>query len=588
MIYKNKRDREAWIREKSIESMKENIYIDENDIIEVSSGNFYKVVKTTTDIPLKNNLFAQLVPSEVVGNISTATKLKTPRNIALSGDVTGNANFDGSTNISITATVGNDSHTHSNSTITSVDAEKVNSGVLSVERIPNLDASKITSGTINSDRLPILPVGKIPNLDASKITSGILSSDRIPGLDASKITSGIIDISRIPNAALERCIVVENDAARFSLTKSQVQVGDSVKVINPDDLMYVVVDDNKLNQEEGYVKYGAAVKWETIKDKPLKFPPESHTHSATEINQDETHRFVTDTEKASWTSKAEGNHSHKWESITGKPNAFAPSEHFHPANEIETDNQSMFVSLEEKDKWNLKANGDHNHDSVYAEIVHDHFADDITESENKKFISKEKLDILDKMNNSLKRTVTFLAGEGGTFSDGQSKKVVECFLNSDLPAFPEIHQNFSQLFYGWQIEPYSNITENKVIDNIVVTALYNKPVYTITFKCNEGGTFRETETDTLVKHITKGEKIPIPEMIVPISYEFSSWSPELTENTVATGNTTYTANFNFLGLNIELDDSSQLFEKKVAKNDEYNHIEYPNVSLYNEQPIVLE
>ena len=247
MIYKNKRDREAWIREKSINSMKENIYIDENDIIEVSSGNFYKAVKTTTDIPLKNNLFAQLVPSEVVGNITTATKLKTARNIALSGDVTGNANFDGSANISITTTVGNDSHTHSDSTITS------------------LDGSKINTGTISADRLPVLPTNKIPNIDASKITSGT------------------IDISRLPAAALERCVVVQNDAERFALTKAQVQVGDSVKVITPDDLMYVVVDDNKLNQEAGYVKYGAAVKWETIKDKPSTFPPSTHTHTKNQI-----------------------------------------------------------------------------------------------------------------------------------------------------------------------------------------------------------------------------------------------------------------------------------------------------------------
>lgn len=41
-----------------------------------------------------------------------ADKLTTARNIALTGDVTGSANFDGSANISITATVADDSHTH--------------------------------------------------------------------------------------------------------------------------------------------------------------------------------------------------------------------------------------------------------------------------------------------------------------------------------------------------------------------------------------------------------------------------------------------------------------------------------------------
>ena len=55
---------------------------------------------------------------DVTGNADTATlaseatALETSRNIALSGDVTGNANFDGTSNVLITATVANDSHTH--------------------------------------------------------------------------------------------------------------------------------------------------------------------------------------------------------------------------------------------------------------------------------------------------------------------------------------------------------------------------------------------------------------------------------------------------------------------------------------------
>ena len=46
------------------------------------------------------------------GNAATATKLQTARSIALGGDVTGSANFDGSANITITATVADDSHNH--------------------------------------------------------------------------------------------------------------------------------------------------------------------------------------------------------------------------------------------------------------------------------------------------------------------------------------------------------------------------------------------------------------------------------------------------------------------------------------------
>lgn len=423
MIYKNKRDKEAWLREKTIDSMKENIYIDENDIIEVSSGNFYKAVKTITDIPLQNNLFAQLIPNEFVGNISTATKLKTPRNIALSGDVTGNANFDGSANIIITAAVGNDSHTHSNSTITSVDASKISSGVLHEERVPNLNANKINSG--------------------------ILSADRIPGLDASKITSGLIDISRIPAAALERCIVVENDTARFALTKSQIQIGDSVKVTNPDNLMYVVVDDNKLNQEDGYIQYSSAIKWDTISDKPSEFTPKSHSHktltirngvnnvvydgsenkeiiiqagggvpdshihNAVDIIEDSTHKFVTESEKSKWNSKAEGAHTHTKSQITDFPTSlknptaltiqlngkndvvydgsavksvnitptgigaqpsgdYAQATHTHTAGQITQDATHRMVSDTQISNWDSKATGIHNHDSTYSKIGHGH------------------------------------------------------------------------------------------------------------------------------------------------------------------------------------------------------------------------
>lgn len=52
----------------------------------------------------------------VSGNAGTATKLETARTISLTGDVTGSASFDGSANASITATVVNNSHSHSNYT----------------------------------------------------------------------------------------------------------------------------------------------------------------------------------------------------------------------------------------------------------------------------------------------------------------------------------------------------------------------------------------------------------------------------------------------------------------------------------------
>ena len=145
---------------------------------------------------------------------------------------------DSSGNVSVV----NDSHTHGNSTITSVDASKVSSGVLAAERIPNLDASKITSGTISIDRLPA--------------------------------------------AALERLVQVQDQAARFALTTSSVQLGDTVKQLDTG-MMYIVVDTSKLNAADGYVEYtagsAASVPWTGVTGKPSTFTPSSHTHTISQI-----------------------------------------------------------------------------------------------------------------------------------------------------------------------------------------------------------------------------------------------------------------------------------------------------------------
>ena len=128
--------------------------------------------------------------------------------------------------------------------------------------------------------------------------------------------------------------------------------------------MYIVVDDNKLNVEAGYVAYSAAVKWGTIKDKPSAFPPSAHTQD--------------------------------WSTITGKPSSFTPSGHTHTKNQI-TDFPS---SLKNPSALTIQANGatlgsydgsatktfnitasnvgaspsDHNHDSTYSKTSHTHTA----------------------------------------------------------------------------------------------------------------------------------------------------------------------------------------------------------------------
>ena len=104
-------------------------------------------------------------------------------------------------------------------------------------------------------------------------------------LNASKLT-GTIDIARLPQGALERVITVANQTARFALTTSSVQLGDTVKQLDTG-VMYVVVNESKLNSNDGYLEYTAgsasSVPWSGITSKPTEFTPSSHTHTKSEI-----------------------------------------------------------------------------------------------------------------------------------------------------------------------------------------------------------------------------------------------------------------------------------------------------------------
>ena len=126
--------------------------------------------------------------------------------------------------------------------------------------------AKIASGVITLGSNTITPLTAESTLAASKV-SGTLSADNIPNLDATKITTGTISIERLPATALERCVVVANDTARFALTTSSVQVGDTVKVTDTKK-MYMVIDSSKLSTEAGYEEYFTSTDWSTITNKP--------------------------------------------------------------------------------------------------------------------------------------------------------------------------------------------------------------------------------------------------------------------------------------------------------------------------------
>lgn len=126
----------------------------------------------------------------------------------------------------------------------------------------------------------------ITSVDASKVSSGVLSAERIPGLDASKITSGTISIDRLPAGALERLVTVKDQAAMYALTTNTVQLGDTVKRLDTG-TMYIVVDTANLSNSKGYMEYTAgsasSVPWSGVTGRPDTFTPSAHTHTIAQI-----------------------------------------------------------------------------------------------------------------------------------------------------------------------------------------------------------------------------------------------------------------------------------------------------------------
>ncbi len=76
---------------------------------------------------------------------------------------------------------------------------------------------------------------------------------------------GFIPLENIPPEIYERMYVVPDDDARFDLTTDDVQNGDVV-LVNDTQIMYLVVDDTKLDSEDGYQEFAAGIAAKAIAD----------------------------------------------------------------------------------------------------------------------------------------------------------------------------------------------------------------------------------------------------------------------------------------------------------------------------------
>jgi hypothetical protein len=141
---------------------------------------------TASTIPVRDASGA--VPGNITGNAATATKLQTARIITLSGDVTGSVSFDGSTNVTITSTVVDNSHNHTIFNVTNLQ-DVLDSKV----DISSFTGSNVLSLLIDVD-------GSDSGLDADTVDGYHASSFSLVNHqhDASEIASGTISISRLP------------------------------------------------------------------------------------------------------------------------------------------------------------------------------------------------------------------------------------------------------------------------------------------------------------------------------------------------------------------------------------------------------
>lgn len=153
----------------------------------------------------------------------------------------------------------------------------------------------------------------------------------ITSLNASKLF-GTIDIARLPHGALERCVIVTDDDARFKLTTADVQLGDTVKV-DKTKTMYFVINESKLNSEEGYTVYTAgtatSVPWTGVTGRPSSMPASDvyawakaaskPSYTKSEVGLGNVDNTADSAKSVKYATSAGSAGSVAWANVSGKP-----------------------------------------------------------------------------------------------------------------------------------------------------------------------------------------------------------------------------------------------------------------------------
>lgn len=147
-----------------------------------------------------------------------ADALTTARNIALGGDLSGNANFDGSGNITITATVADDSHNHVISNVDGLQAALDGKSATGHTHA----AGDLTSGTLANARVAQGNVTQ--HQGALSITESQISDLGSYAVVGHAHAAGDLTSGTLADARVAQSNVTQHQGA-LSLTKSQVGLG---------------------------------------------------------------------------------------------------------------------------------------------------------------------------------------------------------------------------------------------------------------------------------------------------------------------------------------------------------------------------
>ena len=146
----------------------------------------------------------------------------------------------------------------------------ISSTMVGLGNVPNVDATN-PANIVQTASYRFVTDTNISNWDSKQSALGYtpenIANKGINNGYASLDSNGLIPVSQIPPAALERIIIVANQAARYALTIAQAQNGDTIKQTDTGEMWYVV-DQTNLNNSTGYSVYtaGAAssVAWSGI------------------------------------------------------------------------------------------------------------------------------------------------------------------------------------------------------------------------------------------------------------------------------------------------------------------------------------